>query len=350
MEDIPLQEKIKENKKITIQTHDGKFHADDVASVSLLLNYFSNKGYDINLIRSRHKNKKSDIYVDVGGEYDPSKNKYDHHHCTVTFNDKTYNPLSSVGMIWKHFGKEILELFLKSKRNEYNEKCIEDLYNEIYFKLIQDIDSNDNGFRNDKKWSHLSFPSIISSINSDSRNKGDQDENFKIAVSLCSTIFEIKFTDIIKKYYSHIEDIEYTSRLLKEHRNKEYLVVPEYIPTIFKCLNKLDPNYQIKFLVFCNEENFTIRTRYKEPFQSIKNLCPEDMLKQTLNDSDELIFIHKNLFIAKTTTLETALEIIKLSMEFKEENNPPEPQIYNKYKFLSILSLGIIGYFIYKNQ
>jgi len=52
-----------------------------------------------------------DIVVDVGAEYDPARQRYDHHQreFTTTFDDKhTVTKLSSAGLVYKHFGKEVL--------------------------------------------------------------------------------------------------------------------------------------------------------------------------------------------------------------------------------------------------
>ncbi len=62
-----------------IGTHDGKFHCDEVLACSLLkmLPEYS----DAKIVRTRNSEKLDgcDIVVDVGGVYDPSRHRYDHH-------------------------------------------------------------------------------------------------------------------------------------------------------------------------------------------------------------------------------------------------------------------------------
>ena len=65
--------------KMKIATHNGKFHADEVFAISLLrrLERFA----DAEIIRTRDTEllKTADVVVDVGGQYDPSTHRYDHH-------------------------------------------------------------------------------------------------------------------------------------------------------------------------------------------------------------------------------------------------------------------------------
>jgi len=93
------------NKK-TVAVHDGNFHPDDVFSVAILSLYL---GYVPKVIRTRDKNiiNKADYILDVGQEYDPVKNKFDHH--SEGWNFKRSNGIlyATCGLIWKEFGLKI---------------------------------------------------------------------------------------------------------------------------------------------------------------------------------------------------------------------------------------------------
>ena len=90
-------------------THNGKIHADECASVSLLSSYFSNKGIDVSVLRTRDSDRflPTDCLIDVGGEYNHAKLRYDHHQLNFreTWNEEFAIPLSSVGLIWRHYGR-----------------------------------------------------------------------------------------------------------------------------------------------------------------------------------------------------------------------------------------------------
>jgi len=74
-------------------THDGTFHADEVTACALLL---LTDLIDIDkIIRTREKPllDHCEYVCDVGGVYDPSQKRFDHHQLEYT------GPLSSAGMI-----------------------------------------------------------------------------------------------------------------------------------------------------------------------------------------------------------------------------------------------------------
>lgn len=54
--------------------------------------------------------KTVDILIDVGGEYDPSRHRYDHHQRGFfeVFGHGFSTKLSSAGLVYKHFGREIV--------------------------------------------------------------------------------------------------------------------------------------------------------------------------------------------------------------------------------------------------
>lgn len=101
---------------------------------------------DAEIIRTRDKAilDTLDIVVDVGDVYDPSNNRFDHHQQSFTdtfggnFNSVR---LSSAGLIWKHFGKEVIQKI--SGLND--DAVIEQLYYKLYKDLFQSLDGIDNG-------------------------------------------------------------------------------------------------------------------------------------------------------------------------------------------------------------
>ena len=339
-----------EKKKIQIQTHSGGFHADDVTAVTLLTNFYNDLGHEVTIVRSRNPETfpESDILVDVGKEYNPLQGKFDHHQesCQETWNDKCSIPLSSVGMVWKEYGHLILKRFLKGKN--VTEDDIKALKDKIYFSLILELDANDNGIstvEGGKRnyWSNLNLPSIISSCNGkDTTDDQKQDEKFSIAMTLVTQILEIKFNHVIESYFNHQKDLEYVRGMIDP--SLEYLVVPSNCPTVYKCLSDLDPDFRIKFLVFLSDLEITVKTRGKEPFQNLVDILPQKILEKRLTDPDSLIFVHKNLFIAKSKTVETALEIIKLSLEYHNDIfNRVKRTLFEKSSLTKVAAVGAIG-------
>ena len=116
-------------KKICV-THNGAFHTDDLfatATLSIL-----NNG-NIKIIRTRDQRimKTGDYVYDVGGEYDPKSNLFDHHQKGGAGNRENGIPYSSFGLIWKEYGEKICGSL--------------DVAFEIDKKIVQPIDAIDNG-------------------------------------------------------------------------------------------------------------------------------------------------------------------------------------------------------------
>ena len=102
-----------------IGTHDGKFHCDEALACGLLRH--TKLGRNATIVRTRDVDKLNlcTVVVDVGAIYDYDKLRFDHHQ--KEFNEimqigiETYKTkLSSAGLIFKHFGAEIIT-------NYYNE-------------------------------------------------------------------------------------------------------------------------------------------------------------------------------------------------------------------------------------
>ncbi|MDX8395561.1 MAG: MYG1 family protein [Mariprofundaceae bacterium] len=91
----------------TIATHNGNFHADDVFSIAafkIMLPSFK-------LIRTRDLEliAKADIVIDVGGEHDAERDRFDHHQRGGAGERENGIPYSSFGLIWQKYGLEICQ-------------------------------------------------------------------------------------------------------------------------------------------------------------------------------------------------------------------------------------------------
>ena len=338
-----------------IVTHNGKIHGDEVASVALLTAYFTYQGEEVFVFRSRDETQylETDILVDVGLVYDHDNLKYDHHQSN--FNQRwsleDTIPLSSAGLIWRHYGCEIIEMYLNESsdsniesQNSFTEETITDLQNIIYHRLIQEIDANDNGI--DFKTSELNLSDLVSTLNGDVANDVTQNENFNRAVGLIGNIFDIKFGEIINSYFNLQTDLDKMRRM---DLSGPCLLIEENIPTIFQCLTELDPEEKVKFCIFESNREFTIKTRGKDgnKFRPICPILPQVVLQHSC-PPDELIFVHQNGFLAKSKTLDTAKLIVQLSLEeltsvesFEEETINLE--ILKDKRIWSLAAIGSIG-------
>lgn len=148
-----------------ICTHSGSFHADEALAVYMLrlLPTYS----DATLVRSRDPAQweAADIVVDVSGQYDAVK-FFDHHQrgFNEVFSSQFSTKLSSAGLVYKHFGKDIISQLVP------NCSQVDLMYNKVYKEFIEALDANDNGISNHEDVpkfhdKNITLPGMISQLN-----------------------------------------------------------------------------------------------------------------------------------------------------------------------------------------
>ena len=337
-------------KELKIQTHDGKFHSDDTVAIALLTNYYTRQGYQVSVYRSRDSEyfDKSDILVDVGERYDPTIGCFDHHQGNFSEiwsswqNYESEIHLSAAGLIWRHFGKDIVRMYLTANSDifdddlNFSEETIDDLYNMIYYKIIWELDADDNGIELASE-NNLNIPALVSALNGNTSDKIKQDEFFNRAVRLVGEILDIQFRENISNYFNLSRDLEIVRQI---NLDMPYIVIYDNIPTIFKCLDKLDPDRKVKFLIFYGDKECTIKARRVkgERFLPICPIVSEEYLRENLPDFEDIIFIHKAGFLAKTKSLKSAEGIVVQSIW--NDSYIPIPNYSNIDKMKLGLAIG----------
>lgn len=138
---------------ILIGTHDGSFHCDEALAISILK--LLPKYSDATILRTRNPELLSQCHmvVDVGAKYEPESNRYDHHQREFTgVLDGYHTKLSSAGLIYKHFGRDIIREILKASNegSSSDKECVEEefveiCYQSMYKNFMEHIDAIDNG-------------------------------------------------------------------------------------------------------------------------------------------------------------------------------------------------------------
>ncbi|XP_052524660.1 MYG1 exonuclease isoform X1 [Tympanuchus pallidicinctus] len=133
-----------------IGTHDGTFHCDE-ALACFLLRLLPRYRQDAEVVRTRDPQRlaQCDVVVDVGGEYDPERHRYDHHQRSFTQSMRSLQPskpwttkLSSAGLVYCHFGSQILAGLLGQPEDS---PVVTALYDKLYENFVEEIDAIDNG-------------------------------------------------------------------------------------------------------------------------------------------------------------------------------------------------------------
>jgi uncharacterized UPF0160 family protein len=191
--------------KITVVTHDGNFHADDVFACATLSLWAEKNNSKLKIIRTRDADiiKKADVVVDVGGIYNPDMNRFDHHQTGRAGERENSIPYASFGLVWKQYGNKICE------NTETAEK--------IDKKLVTPIDAMDNGINITKNLiegvEEYSVKKLMYSFRPTWQNSvSDHDKNF-------NDILEITKRILKNEISTAISIIEGEARVLAEIKN-----------------------------------------------------------------------------------------------------------------------------------
>uniref|UniRef100_A0A286Y507 MYG1 exonuclease n=1 Tax=Cavia porcellus TaxID=10141 RepID=A0A286Y507_CAVPO len=144
-ESVPPQKKPRSNLMAPprIGTHNGTFHCDEALACALLR--LLPEYQDAEIVRTRDPEKLAscDIVVDVGGEYDPQRHRYDHHQRSFTETMSSLSPgkpwqtkLSSAGLIYLHFGHKLLAQLLGTNEED---SMVGTLYDKAGFRRAMDL-------------------------------------------------------------------------------------------------------------------------------------------------------------------------------------------------------------------
>ena len=232
-------------KKILV-THNGVFHADEVMATSVLLNLYE----EDNVVIVRTSINKIDKYINDENAiiYDIGNGKYDHHTRTIKRNNGI--PYSSIGLIWKDFGKDLInKRAIRMGINDLN--IVNRVFNIIDTILIQGIDANDNGYKSpDVKESinYFTISNMVFTFNTISYDGGvknvlKQELNFKKAVDICSQIL----IALIRKYIDGANSEAILQELIRTRKNKRILVLDKFIPWIGYITKNVDDIWYVIF-------------------------------------------------------------------------------------------------------
>ncbi len=290
------------SKKEVIVTHNGVFHADDIFSCAILSVLHDG---NITIVRTRDPEKiaSADYVVDVGGEHDQDRRRFDHHQKGGAGLRENGIPYASCGLVWKAYGDEICGN--------------KELARKIDQMLIQPIDAEDNGMEIITR-THGVSPYTIQYFLYTSRPTWKETENFDEVfpqlvkqmkelllreIKIASDILDAK--EIVEKTYDGSADkrvivfdvICPASDILETHPEPLYIVRP-----------RLDGNWGIKAV-----------RKYDHGFENRKDLPLSwaglrDEELQKITGVSDAIFCHNGRFMAVAKTKDGALKLAQLAL------------------------------------
>lgn len=284
---------------ITVTTHNGNFHADDVFSVAALKRILP----PFTLVRTRDMSliEKSDIVIDVGGQYDADAGRFDHHQRGGAGERENGIPYSSFGLIWQKYGLEICH-------------GDPDLADAVDAGLVSNIDAIDCGHVEGVPQG-ISLSQTLSMFNPTWQEEDDFDACFDEAVEFAMRLLE----RFIASAKGGISARSIVARAIEDAQDPRVIVLKKYTPWK-KTVHALSED--ALYMVYPSQTGaWRIQTVPIEPgsFENRKPLPREwagladDDLK-AVTGIDDAMFCHNGLFIAGAESFEGTMKMASIAL------------------------------------
>jgi uncharacterized UPF0160 family protein len=283
----------------TIATHNGSFHADDVFSIAA----FKLIDPSFKLVRTRDLEliAKADIVIDVGGEYDADRDRFDHHQRGGAGERENGIPYSSFGLIWQKYGVEICQ-------------GKQDVANAVDAGLVSTIDAIDCGHVNGVS-EGISLSQTIGMFNPTWQEDSDFDTCFDEAVDFASRVL-MRF---IASASGGISAKAIVAKAIEQAADPRVIVLERYIPWK-RTVHALSE--EALYMVYPSPTGqWRIQTVPVEPgsFEDRKSLPKAwaGLSGQELIDVssiEDAMFCHNGLFIAGAESFESTMKMASIAL------------------------------------
>lgn len=102
MIELCIDDKLTDIRSLTVGTHDGSFHADEVFATAILLLAYGK----LTIVRTRDRAvlDRQAVVLDVGGVYQPSEGRFDHHQKGGARKREDGSEYATAGLVWENQG------------------------------------------------------------------------------------------------------------------------------------------------------------------------------------------------------------------------------------------------------
>lgn len=295
----------------TIVVHNGTFHPDDVCAAATLEILLASQGESVTLVRTRDESQiqAADFVCDVGGEFIPEKNRFDHHQIGGAGARANGIQYASFGLVWKTYGLTICN----------NNQWVADFIDQ---KLVSAIDATDNGqpvsenlYEDAKPYE---FTDVIFSLLPTWVEPATEVvllEKFTEAVAFAKQVIlrEIKKATDIFSAESEVEAI------YRQTSDKRLIVLDRYYPWKKKIQSFPEPLLCVfpndivgTWIVYCVPEDLSAFTSRMLLPESWAGLRDHEFVDAT--GVQDAVFCHRSRFLAVATTKDGALELAKKAL------------------------------------
>jgi len=278
-----------------IATHDGPFHADDVMAVALIRTFHDRQATVVRT-RDRAQIDAADLVVDVGGAFDPSSGRFDHHQADYQ------GPRSAAGMV--------LDWLAAS------EQLDAELAANLRDGLMMYLDEVDNGRRAPDPTVPC-FPRIVDALNQPARSHAAFDDAFAQAALFASAWL----AGLVAKH-ARVLEARRGVRAAMERAvadGTRVIVLEEYLPWKQVYFEAGGETHPTDFVLHPGTDgswrvvaippklgDFAQKRSLPEPWAGLTDAALEDV-----TGVPGSVFCHKNRFIAVFKTREGAEEALR---------------------------------------
>ncbi|MBH0032003.1 MYG1 family protein [Pseudoalteromonas sp. SWYJZ98] len=285
--------------EITVVTHNGNFHADDVFSIAVLKHVLPT----FKLVRTRDKAliESADYVIDVGGEYDPETNRFDHHQRGGAGERENGIPFSSFGLVWKKYGLALCD----------DNQAAAD---RVDSGLVSTIDAIDCGHVEGVS-KGISLSQTISMFNPTWEEESNFDTCFDEAVEFAARML-IRF---IASAHGSVNAKEIVAKAIENADDARVIVLEKYTP--WKKTVHILSSEALYMVYPSHSGQWILQTVPVEP-GSFEDRKPLPKAWSGLSDQafvdetgiDDAVFCHNGLFIAGTKSFESTMKLATMAL------------------------------------
>jgi len=299
----------------TIATHNSRFHADDLFAVATLIKKFELEDVNrqdivIHRTRDREVIKEADYVVDVGDEYDPDRQRFDHHMTGGAKDHDVGFPYASFGLVWDEYGPMIT-----------GSQEASDI---ITKKLVLPIDANDNGCNIYERVYEDVAPYILQSFvfafgpTWREEHERSFDEGFFEMLDIVGAILAreieqaqsiVEGTRMVEELYATTDDKQIIE--MERHYPYEY-ILPKYAEPLYVIRpDKANDTWKVEAL---QNEPYPSGYALRKPFPVEWSGKRDEELQEITGVSDAL-FTHNARFLAVAKSRSGARQLARIAVD-----------------------------------
>ncbi|KAK9742342.1 hypothetical protein RND81_03G165400 [Saponaria officinalis] len=320
-----------------VGTHNGSFHCDEALGCFMIR--LTDKFFGAHIVRTRDSQvlEGLDAVLDVGGVYDPSNDRYDHHQkgFMEVFGNGFNTKLSSAGLIYKHYGMEIIAKELKL---DIEHPDVFRLFISVYRNFMEAIDAIDNGinqYDTDKPPRYVNNTSLSSRVGKLNLDWTDPDQSaekeneaFEKAMSLAGGEFLDNVRSLAKSWLPARSIVVECLLARKDiDPSGEIMVLNRFCPWklhLFELEEEMKSDPPVKYVLYQDDRSKQWRVQAvavsPDSFESRKplpqqwrGLRDDDLSRESSIPGG--VFVHMSGFIGGNATYEGALAMAKAALK-----------------------------------